>query len=57
MDSILYEVVVSTKREVDGGEDGEDTGKEPELCRGKMEDNNMTFLSFSQQKWWVRIKM
>ena len=37
MDSVLYEVVVSTKREVDGGEDAEDTGKEPELCGGKKE--------------------
>ena len=33
MDSILYEVVVSTEREVHDGEDAEDTGKEPELCR------------------------
>ena len=36
MDSILYEVVVSTKGEVDGGEEEEASRKEPELCGGDL---------------------
>ena len=35
MDSILYEVVVSTKREVDDREDAEGRRKEPEFCGEK----------------------